>query len=185
MDIPKNAKRVFKGIIFDVYHWQQKLFDGSMATYEGLKRPDSVEIIAVKANKIVLARQEQPALAPFHGLFAGRVDQGEEPLEAAKRELLEESGLESDDWELLKVYEPLMTKIEWRSHLFVARSSKKVQEPALDHGEKIEIKEVDFDEFLEIVSRDDFRDKELSYDICEMKLDGSKLKDFEQKLFSE
>ncbi len=38
MKIPPNAKRVFKGIIFDVYQWQQKMFDGSKETFEMLKR---------------------------------------------------------------------------------------------------------------------------------------------------
>ena len=26
--IPNNAKRVFKGVIFDVYQWEQEVFDG-------------------------------------------------------------------------------------------------------------------------------------------------------------
>ena len=49
--IPINAKKVFQGIIFDVYQWEQKLFDGTVATFEKLKRPDI---------DIVLCQAEQP-----------------------------------------------------------------------------------------------------------------------------
>ena len=35
--IPENAKRVFKGIIFDVYQWEQELYNGSKAVFEKLK----------------------------------------------------------------------------------------------------------------------------------------------------
>jgi len=33
MKIPKDAKLVFKGKIFDVYQWQQKVYDGTTVTY--------------------------------------------------------------------------------------------------------------------------------------------------------
>lgn len=52
MKIPINARRVFKGIIFDVYQWEQKMFDGNFKTFEMLKRPNTVEIIAIRDNKI-------------------------------------------------------------------------------------------------------------------------------------
>ena len=43
--IPKDARCVFKGVIFEVWQWEQKMFDGSMATFERIKRPDTVVII--------------------------------------------------------------------------------------------------------------------------------------------
>ena len=60
MKVPSQAKRVFKGIIFDVYQWEQELFDGSKQTFEMLKRPDTVEVIAVKDGSILMSRQSQP-----------------------------------------------------------------------------------------------------------------------------
>ena len=55
--IPADAKRVFEGVIFDVYQWQQKMFDGSTETFEVLKRPDSVEVIAIKDGKMVVIHE--------------------------------------------------------------------------------------------------------------------------------
>lgn len=87
MKVPSQAKRVFKGIIFDVYQWEQELFDGSKQTFEMLKRPDTVEVIAVKDGSILMSRQSQPNKHDFFSLFGGRVEPDEEPLAAAQREL--------------------------------------------------------------------------------------------------
>jgi len=32
--VPEEAKLVFKGIIYDVYQWEQKMFDGTFSTFE-------------------------------------------------------------------------------------------------------------------------------------------------------
>ena len=37
MKVPKQAKRVFKGVIFDVYQWEQEMFDGTKEIFEKLK----------------------------------------------------------------------------------------------------------------------------------------------------
>lgn len=42
--VPDAAQHVFEGMIFDVYQWPQKLFDGSEHTFEMLKRPDTVVV---------------------------------------------------------------------------------------------------------------------------------------------
>jgi hypothetical protein len=45
MPIPEHAKKVFAGKTFDVYHYEQKMFDGSTQIFEKLKRNHSVDII--------------------------------------------------------------------------------------------------------------------------------------------
>ena len=151
MKIPDNAKLVFKGVIFDVYQWQQELFDGSQATFEALKRPGTVQVIPTVGDRVLLSYEEQPGKPRRHTFFGGRMEEGEEPLTAIKRELLEETGLQSDDWELYKEYVS-GGKIIWPIYLYVARNCRKVTEPRLDPGEKIDIKEFGFEEFVDIVS---------------------------------
>jgi len=159
--IPAHAERVFKGVIFDVYQWEQEMFDGSTETFEGLKRPNTVLVIPMIGDKVYYSLQEQPAHKPFLSLFGGRGDEGEEPIETAKRELLEESGLESDDWYELRKYS-IPGKFEWDVYYYVARNCRKTSEQNLDSGEKIEIREADLDSFLsEIVADPSFR--ELSF----------------------
>ena len=146
--IPDNAKRVFKGEIFDVYQWQQEMFDGTFETFEMLKRPDTVIIIAIDGDKIVVLDEEQPnGIVRKNSLPAGRVNATDETsLAAAKRELAEETGLQFGKWALLKVTQP-QSKLEWFKYVYIA--SEKIGEIAPKHyaGEKITIKRVSFEEF--------------------------------------
>jgi hypothetical protein len=125
--IPDYAKRVFKGVIFDVYQWEQEMYDGTKATFEKLKRPDTVVVFPVLPDgRILLTEQEQPGKEPFIGATGGRVDEGEEILAAAKRELLEESGYEAEKYTLWHAAQPA-SKIEWAVYLFIAKGLKKLQ----------------------------------------------------------
>lgn len=172
---PENAKLVFKGAIFDVYQWEQELYNGNKAIFEKLKRPDTVLIIPVTEDgKIIMSYQEQPGKAPFTGTIGGRVDEGEDALEAAKRELLEESGYEAREWVVLDAFQPV-SKIEWAIYVFIAKGCKKVAEQSLDGGEKIELRLVDFDEFVEIVLDEKFGDMEMRVRFLEAKLELNKM----------
>src|SRR5216683_553384 len=155
MKLPPQAKKVFQGEIFSVHQWEQKLYDGTTATFEMLKRPGTIQIIPTSGEDVYLSYEEQPTKPRTYTLFGGRQEPDEDPLTTAKRELLEETGLESDDWELLKTYE-YEGKIEWPMYLFVARNCRKIAEQHLDPGEKIDVKKVSFPEFLDIVSTEDF-----------------------------
>jgi hypothetical protein len=73
--MPSAAKMVFKGVIFDVYQWEQKVFDGSYRTFEKIKRQDTVMILPVTNDKkIILTEQEQPGKGSFIGAAGGRID---------------------------------------------------------------------------------------------------------------
>lgn len=62
--IPQTAKRVFEGKLFDVYQWDQELFDGKTITFEKLKRPDTVNVIPITTDgQIVISEQEQTGTA--------------------------------------------------------------------------------------------------------------------------
>ncbi len=183
MKLPDNAKRVFKGVIFEIYQWEQKMYDGSTTIFESIKRPGTILVLPTQDNKILISEEEQPGKPPFVTLLGGRQEENEDPLEGAKRELLEEAGLTSDDWELYKIYEPL-TKFDWQVYLYIARNCQKVAEPNLDGGEKIQVKAVTFEQFLEQIQQDDFWGGEISLDILKMILKPEKLAEFKQKLFS-
>jgi ADP-ribose pyrophosphatase len=182
MKIPSQAKRVFKGLIFDVYQWEQEVFDGSIQTYEMLSRQDTVDVIALKGDKILLAHQSQPTQPDFYSLFGGRLEENEDPLVGAKRELLEESGLQSDDWELFKEYD-LIHKIDWTIYTYIARNCEYVSDQKLDAGEKIEIVECTFDEFIELVLSKKFARSGLLLDILYIKDNKEKLDAFKNRLF--
>lgn len=159
--IPKNAQRVFKGKIFDVYQWEQRLFDGSKATFEKIKRTDTVNVIPVTAGgKLILTQQKQPGGIPFIGVLGGRIDEGESPLAAAKRELMEEAGMQADSFVLWDA-EQLLDKIDWAIYTFIAKGCERIKKQAVDAGEKIRLIEVTFEEFVELLAKDNYRDLEI------------------------
>ncbi|MBU4368171.1 NUDIX domain-containing protein [Patescibacteria group bacterium] len=111
--LPTSAKMVFKGEIFEVWQWKQKMFDGSIQTFEKLRRTNTAQVIPAVGDKILIQIQEQPdRKKSFNSIPGGRCDWGEEPLIAAKRELLEETGYISDDWTLWREENPI-GKIIW------------------------------------------------------------------------
>lgn len=157
--VPETAKLVFHGEIFDTYQWDQEMYDGSSATFEMLKRPDTVEIIAVKDGKVVLEEQEQPGKPKHLTLPAGRVEPGEDVLIAAKRELLEETGMSFAKWELKFVYQPAV-KIDWFVYTFLATEFIEQVDQNLDNGEKISTELVEFSQVVDLMRSNDMETSE-------------------------
>ena len=181
--LPPSAKLAFKGQTYDVYQWPQELYDGTVKTFEILKRADSVNVIAVTPDKkIIISHEEQPARAPYTATPGGVVDSGEDPLVAAKRELLEEAGYASEDWTLFYALQPF-SRIDCVSYAFVARNCKKVSEQKLDAGEKISIEFADLDKFIDTVCGDGFRDFELRLKIMQTRLQPEKFEEFKKLIF--
>ncbi|MFA6547479.1 MAG: NUDIX domain-containing protein [Candidatus Magasanikbacteria bacterium] len=183
MKIPRQAKKVFTGEIFDVYQWPQKMFDGSTATFEMIGRPDTVQIIATQGDKILTTKEIQPNQKRDHGLLGGRVDKGEDILVAAKRELLEESGMVSKKWKLLKTYEPVH-KMNWTIYYYIARDCEKVAEQHLDAGEKITLVKQSFDQFIKDTIALPKWNNQFVCDILKMQLKGkTELAKFKKQIF--
>ena len=147
MKLPPQAKKVFTGVIFDVYQWEQKLFDGSTATFEMPKRADTADVIATTGDKILIISDEQPGRPAYWGLPGGRINPGEDPIASAKREFLEETGYTSSDWTPYSTEQPV-GRIDWTIHTFIAKNITYKQDPHLDAGEKIKVFFISFDEFL-------------------------------------
>ena len=155
--IPPNAKKVFSGKIFDVYQWEQKMFDGSTAIFESVKRPNTVDIIAIVGDKILYLEQEQPHEAvSFACLPGGRVDDKEEALAAAKRELAEETGYVSNQWELFHTSHKA-GKVDFTINTFLVKNAQHRQDQNLDPGERIKVKFITFEEFLDLADADNFQ----------------------------
>jgi ADP-ribose pyrophosphatase len=137
------------------------MFDGSKKTFEKIKRPDTVSVYPVLPDGTILVlEQQQPGIGTYISSAGGRVDEGEDILTAVKRELLEETGYEADEWILWNVVQP-STKVEWTIYTFVAKGLKKVSEINLDGGEKLKEKHITLDELIELALHKDFSEPEL------------------------
>jgi ADP-ribose pyrophosphatase len=150
--IPKEAKLVFKGIIYDVYQWEQAMFDGTKRTFEMIKRPDTVSVIAIKDGKLVVLEQEQPNESRYYDLPGGRHDvENETELDSIKRETLEETGMTFRSWKLLDINQP-GGHTERFVYIFLAWDLESEAEPHADPGEKISVKLMRLDEVKSILA---------------------------------
>lgn len=181
--LPKNAKLVFKGEIFEVWQWKQKMFDGSVEVFERLKRPNTAQIIPVVGDKILIQTQKQPdRLKSFISIPGGRCELDEKPFESAKREFLEETGYVSKNWRLWKKQNPA-GKIIWTVYTYIAKDCFYKQPPELDAGEKITTHLVNFDEFLMLSEDKTFYESELKSHLLRARFDEKFRKEFYELLF--
>lgn len=156
--IRPDARKVFQGIIFSVWQWKQKLYDGSAATFEGLSRRDSVNIIGLLPDKqVLLVWDEQPDRPGVLTPAGGAVEIGESLQEAARREFLEETGYRIKELIPWYTYCPF-NKITWAVHTFIGRNCERVQDQWLERGERIEPRYFSFDDFLLLGKNPDLRD---------------------------
>lgn len=180
--LPKHAKKVFQGHRFSIWQWEQHMFDGTIATFEKIGRPDSTDVIAVTPDKKILVDYEdQPNNHGFITLPGGGVDADETPLENAQRELAEETGYTSDTWEPFMQVSP-HSSFESMTHYFIAKNCIKTQETQLDPGERIRTVAVGFEEFVEIACDTAFRDQILASFILRCRLDPQKMAEFKLRL---
>ncbi|MFN4071184.1 MAG: NUDIX domain-containing protein, partial [Thermus caldifontis] len=94
--------------------------------YEIVEHKPAVAVIAIKDGKMLFVRQPRPAvgLAPLE-IPAGLIEPGEDPLEAARRELAEETGLAGDLTYLFSYYvSPGFT--DEKTHVFLAVNLREV-----------------------------------------------------------
>ncbi len=181
MAIPPHARKVFQGEIFSVYQWEQELFDGTSATFEMVQRPDTVQVIPIIDNKIIICDEEQPGQMRHASFLGGRVEIDEDTLAAAKRELLEETWMTAKTWKHLASYTP-HTKIDWTIHYFVAHDCEKIQDPQLEAGERISLRAISFEEFVQVVSAPSLGGRELTQDILLAQLEGT-IQEFKTRFF--
>jgi ADP-ribose pyrophosphatase len=83
-------------------------------------------------------------------VISGGIDEGENHLEAAKRELLEEAGITAKEWIELGVLDPFTTVIKSSDYMFIAKGLQ-FQEQRLEGTEQLEIIKIPYNEALKLV----------------------------------
>ncbi len=121
--------------------------------YYVLEYPSWVNMIGITdQNNILFVRQYRHGAAQiFLELPAGVVEDGEDPAEAARREMLEETGFAFDSIEkIAELYANPATSGNI-THTFLLKGGKRVQAQMLDSSEDIEVVEMSVAEAKEIL----------------------------------
>ncbi len=106
-----------------------------------LRFPDWVNVVPVTSDgRVLLIRQFRVGSRELTlEIPGGLVEPGETPLEAARRELLEETGHAADEWRMLGAVRPNPAIQGNRCHTLLARNVKPVAEQRLEPAEDIEV----------------------------------------------
>ncbi|WP_227935072.1 NUDIX domain-containing protein [Alkalihalobacillus deserti] len=93
-----KTTEVYKGRVIELQIEEVELPNGKTSTREVVKHPGAVAVIPItKEGNIVLVRQYRKALDKvIVEIPAGKLEQGEDPLHSAKRELEEETGYKTE-----------------------------------------------------------------------------------------
>lgn len=126
--------------------------------YYVLEYPTWINVTAItKDGQMVLVRQYRHALGQTNfEIVAGVVEQGESPLEAAKRELLEEAGYGGSEWREIAVVSANPSTTTNLTHCFLATGVEKISGQHLDATEDIEVYLFSQEEVKEMIRRGDF-----------------------------
>jgi 8-oxo-dGTP pyrophosphatase MutT (NUDIX family) len=114
--------------------------DGEEAEREVVAHPGAVAVLAVDGEALILVRQPREAVGEpdLLELPAGKLDEGEDPLATARRELAEEVGKGAGRWERVKSFYTSPGFTDEECHVYLAEDLHDAEADA-DENERIEI----------------------------------------------
>lgn len=148
-----SSQTIFEGRIIKVTLDQAQLPNGKLAAREVVYHPGGVAVLALdEEGNVPLVRQfRYPIQQLLLELPAGKLDkQAEDPIEGAKRELSEETGLEAETWTYLGSMLVSPGFCDERLHMYLAQDLRRCGQH-LDEDEFLNVEVMPFEKLLEQV----------------------------------
>ena len=113
-----GQKAIFRTPWFSLQELKFKTKNLNISPYYRLKTKGGVLIIAItKRKKVILVKQFRPAIGSWtYETPAGAIEKNQTPLNAAKRELFEETGYISKQWKNLSEGRLMMDRFSGKIH---------------------------------------------------------------------
>jgi 8-oxo-dGTP pyrophosphatase MutT (NUDIX family) len=138
-----GSETVYEGGFFTVRTVRFRHEDGKEVSRDIVSHPGAVGIVVLDGDELWFVRQPREAIGSpdFLEIPAGKLDEeGEAPLDTAKRELAEEIGKHASDWESLGSFRTSPGFTDEQVHLFLATAITDVAEPPeVEHNERIDV----------------------------------------------
>ena len=153
-----NSQLIYEGKVVKVFKDSVELSTGKKSFREVVKHSGGVVILAVKGDKILLVKQfRYPLKEVMFELPAGKLEIGEDPFEAAKRELEEETGYCANKWTPLGYVYTSPGYSDEKLYLYKAEDLEFTHcHP--DEGEIIEAFEYKYEDVLKMVDNGEIND---------------------------
>ena len=128
--------------------------DGGAATFGVIEMKAGSSVLAVNDRReVYLVKEYKYGIERYSTeVVSGAIESGENPLEAAQRELREEAGLSASEWIDLGVIDPFTTIVRSPNHIFLALDVQPGESNPED-GEVLEGLLAPFAEAVEMVMR--------------------------------
>ena len=147
-----SQETVYEGVIVNVRRDKARLMDGRITNREVVEHPGGVAVFAMDdQGRVALVRQYRYALdRELIEIPAGKLEKGEDPLEAAKRELGEEAGLAAAEYRDLGYIIPTCGYCSEIIYLYAAKGLSPVGQH-LDADEFLSVFTLPLDKAAEMV----------------------------------
>lgn len=168
-----SSKTVYENKYFTVREDEVVRPDGSTSGYFVIDLPQSVMIVALTSdNEVYMVGQHRYTNGLYSWEIPGGSTEGQDILESAKRELQEETGLVSNDWENLGINQVLNGSTNKIFHILLAKNTTQTNEnKQLEEGIN-KMEKIPFKKVLEMISSGEITDSET---ISSLTLAGIKL----------
>lgn len=135
------SELVFEGGFLKVQRELVCLPNGETSQREFILHPGAVVILAIDTDGMIIFERQyrHPLKRVFLELPAGKLDLDEQPLEAARRELLEETGCSAKSWERLGEIHPCIGYSDEVIHVYLATEAIRIAPQQLDDNEFLEL----------------------------------------------
>ena len=158
--VEKTVKKnyIYKGKILTLRCDDAELPDGNPCKREIIEHSGGACVLYVENGKVLLVRQYRYAYGEsIYEIPAGKLNEGEDPILAAARELEEEAGVQADELELLFVDYPTPGYTNEKIYIYLAHGGKKVA-AHLDEGEFLDVEYVPLEKAQEMLKNGEIRD---------------------------